>query len=42
MRITHSAIARVANAHHMPSFGMAARYAEVVGQRLDFHLQAAE
>jgi len=42
MGTTQSAIARLENARHMPSLGMAARYAEAVGQRLDIHLQAAE
>jgi DNA-binding XRE family transcriptional regulator len=39
---TQSAIARLENARHMPSLGMAARYAEAVGRRLDVHLRAAE
>jgi DNA-binding XRE family transcriptional regulator len=42
MGTTQSAIARLENARHMPSLGMAARYAEAVRQRLDIHLQAAE
>jgi|HubBroStandDraft_1064217.scaffolds.fasta_scaffold354879_1 DNA-binding XRE family transcriptional regulator len=42
MGTTQSAIARLENARHMPSLGMAARYAEAMGQRLDIHLEAAE
>jgi DNA-binding XRE family transcriptional regulator len=42
MGTTQSAIARVENARHMPSLAMAARYAQAVGQRLDFQLHAAE
>jgi transcriptional regulator with XRE-family HTH domain len=42
MRTTQSAIARLENTRHMPSLGMAARYAEAVGQRLDIHVHAAE
>jgi DNA-binding XRE family transcriptional regulator len=42
MGTTQSAIARLENARHMPSLAMAARYAQAVGQRIDFRLQAAE
>lgn len=42
MGTTQSAIARLENARHMPSLGMAARYAEAVGRRLDIRRQAAE
>jgi DNA-binding XRE family transcriptional regulator len=42
MGTTQSAIARLENTRHMPSLGMAARYARAVGRRLDFQLHAAE
>jgi DNA-binding XRE family transcriptional regulator len=42
MGTTQSAIARLENARRMPSLAMVARYAAAVGQRLDFHLLAAE
>ena len=39
---TQSAIARLENAHHMPSLEMVTRYAAAVGRRLDIQLVAAE
>lgn len=39
---TQSAIARLENAHHMPSLDMVTRYAAAVGRRLDMRLAPAE
>lgn len=38
---TQSAIARLENAHHMPSLEMVTRYAAAVGRRLDVRLVQA-
>ena len=37
---TQSAIARLENAHHMPSLEMVTRYAAAVGRKLDVRLVA--
>lgn len=39
---TQSAVARLENAHHMPSLAMVMRYAAAVGRRLDIRLTPAE
>ena len=38
---TQSAVARLENAHHMPSLEMVTRYAAAVGRKLDVRLVAA-
>ena len=39
---TPSAIARLENAHHLPSLDMLTRYAAVLGRKLDIRLAPAE
>lgn len=39
---TQSAIARLENAHHLPSLAMVARYAGAVGRKLNLRLILAE
>jgi ribosome-binding protein aMBF1 (putative translation factor) len=38
MGTSQSAVARLENARHMPTFEMIARYAAAIGRRLDIHL----
>lgn len=42
MGTTQSAIARLENAHHMPSLDLVTRYAAALGRRVEFGLVAAE
>ena len=42
MGTTQSVIARLENAHHMPSLDMVIRYAAAVGRRIQFDLVPAE
>lgn len=42
MGTTQSVIARLENAHHMPSLDLVTRYAAALGRRLDIHLAPAE
>jgi DNA-binding XRE family transcriptional regulator len=42
MGTTQSAIARLENAHHMPSLDMVTRYAAALGRRIHFDLIRAE
>ena len=39
---TQSAIARLENAHHLPSLDLLSRYAAVLGRKLDIRLAPAE
>jgi DNA-binding XRE family transcriptional regulator len=39
---TQSVIARLENAHHMPSLDLVTRYAAALGRRVQFDLVAAE
>lgn len=42
MGTTQSVVARLENAHHMPSLDLVTRYAAALGRRLDIHLVPAE
>jgi ribosome-binding protein aMBF1 (putative translation factor) len=42
MGTTQSVIARLENAHHLPSLDLVTRYAAAIGRRVDIHLVAAE
>lgn len=42
MGTTQSVIARLENAHHLPSLDLLTRYAAAIGRRVDIHLVAAE
>ncbi|EAB6718088.1 XRE family transcriptional regulator [Salmonella enterica subsp. enterica] len=42
MGTTQSAIARLENAHHMPSLELVTRYAAALGRKVEFELVAAE
>lgn len=42
MGTTQSVVARMENAHHMPSFDLITRYAHALGRRVEFNLAAAE
>ena len=42
MGTTQSVIARLENAHHLPSLDLVTRYAAAIGKRVDIHLVAAE
>lgn len=42
MGTTQSVIARLENAHHLPSLDLVTRYAAALGRRVEFDLVAAE
>lgn len=42
MGTTQSVVARLENAHHMPSLDLVTRYAAALGRRVEFDLVAAE
>lgn len=42
MGTTQSVVARLENAHHMPSFYLVTRYAAALGRQVQFELVAAE
>lgn len=42
MGTTQSVVARLENAHHMPSLDLATRYAAALGRKIKFDLIAAE
>jgi len=42
MGTKQSVVARLENAHHMPSLDLVTRYAAALGRRLDIHLVPAE
>ncbi len=42
MGTTQSVIARLENAHHLPSLDLVTRYAAALGRRVEFELVAAE
>lgn len=42
MGTTQSVVARLENAHHMPSLDLVTRYASALGRRVEFDLVAAE
>jgi len=42
MGTTQSVVARLENAHHMPSLDLVTRYAAALGRRVDIHLTPAE
>lgn len=41
MGTTQSVIARLENAHHLPSLDLVTRYAAAIGRRVDIHLVPA-
>lgn len=42
MGTKQSVVARLENAHHMPSLDLVTRYASAIGRRVDIHLVPAE
>lgn len=42
MVTTQSVVARLENAHHLPSLDLVTRYAAALGRRVEFALAAAE
>lgn len=42
MGTTQSVVARLENAHHLPSLDLVTRYAAALGRRVEFELVAAE
>ena len=42
MGTTQSVVARLENAHHMPSLDLVTRYAAALGRKVQFNLVAAE
>lgn len=42
MGTKQSVVARLENAHHMPSLDLVTRYAAAIGRRVDIHLVPAE